>query len=282
MNTPTIAHPNQGGSRAALPESRVVNSVYDLFYRLVRESSPWVQRSVLLVMAAVMSLCALRYFGVYPPKPVPPENPYSLADGKEAVGPGNNAMADVTEHIKQEDAHSRWHEEHPEDSPEFKRVLDMGDDNFLGYKFYAKSDRCVFVVRRESGVTISRWLRNPLSQSAAAASQRSRQTSEQNSRPPESAWGNLLEGLIPSAEAATPFSSPHHHAGLLQAAEASCVSGTHPGEFTYWWGTPEDQCWTPMFRQWKDGCKHYQRFNKCSNGWDQKINWLTCAAPPHG
>src|SRR5437764_4861975 len=166
MNAQTISRPDESGPRTI--DDKVAHSVFDLFSQLVLESPPLIRITVLLVMGTVMTLCVLRYFGIYPATMVNSGDAYSLANGKQAEAPGNKVMADFTEHIREDDQHSRWHDEHPEDNPEFKKVLDIGDDNYLGYKFYAKSDHCVFVVRRENGVTISRWLRDPLSQSAAS------------------------------------------------------------------------------------------------------------------
>jgi len=187
-------------------------------------------------------------------------------------------MAEVTRRIKDEDEHSRWHDEHPEDSPPLKKVFQVSDDNYLGYKYYEKTDRCVFVIRKEDGKTSSHWLRDPELRAAALAGRQ--ETHAANPAPPSlDGVGRLFDALVPSAEAATLPGSPLQ--SHLQPVQTGCVAGTHPGQFTWWWGTPEDQCWVPMYRQWKDGCKHYQRFNKCSNAWDDTIHWVSCSAGPH-
>jgi hypothetical protein len=283
MNATPISSSGRTPSDDSPRDNAVVTSSFDLLYRLVSQSPSWVRVVVVLILSALTVLYGLHYLGIYPPTPRPaPPQSYSLEMGKQVDGPGNKAMADPTEHLQQDDAHSRWHEEHPEDSPEMKKVFQIADDNYLGYKFYANSDRCVFVIRRENGVTTSRWLRDPISQSAAAGAGHHAEAGDHASQSADaSVLARVFDGLIPSAEAAAPLTSPARAGVLLQSVQAGCVQGTHPGQFTWWWGPPENQCWTPMFRQWKDGCKHYQRFNKCSNAWDDTIHWVSCTAGPH-
>ena len=38
---------------------------------------------------------------------------------------------------------------------------------------------------------------------------------------------------------------------------------------------------SPMYRQFQDGCTHYQIYNRCANAWDARIYWTTCQAGPH-
>lgn len=57
----------------------------------------------------------------------------------------------------------------------------------------------------------------------------------------------------------------------------------HPGAFTSWNGD-RNGCWVQVWRQWPEGCKHYQWYNSCNGFWDAdqngpKIYWVCCI--PH-
>jgi hypothetical protein len=274
-------------SRAASGEDTdknksVIGSLYDLLYELLKESPSWVRVGAILVISSLVGLYVLRTLGFINPSDASSRavQAYSFESGKQVDGPGNSQMADASLHLAEEDAHIRWHHEHPEDNPPMKMIFKITDGNYLGYQFYEKSDHCVFVLRMENGVTTSRWLRDPLSGRAATAGV-PHDTQALNRSPADvSEIGRLLDALVPSAAAAT-LASPAHAGSQLQSVQTGCFQGTHPGQFTWWWGTPEDQCWTPMHRQWKDGCQHYQRYNKCTNSWDERIIWVTCSAGPH-
>lgn len=59
-----------------------------------------------------------------------------------------------------------------------------------------------------------------------------------------------------------------------------CVD-PHPGPFKSWYGE-KNGCWVAVWRQWPDGCTHYQWFNACNNYWDvypngaPKVYWTNC------
>ena len=59
-----------------------------------------------------------------------------------------------------------------------------------------------------------------------------------------------------------------------------CVD-PHPGPFRSWYGE-RNGCWVAVWRQWPDGCTHYQWFNACNNYWDlypngaPKVYWTNC------
>jgi hypothetical protein len=240
----------------------------------------WVRIVVVLIMSALITLYALHALGIYPPPPTVPGG-YSLANGKQVPGEGDKVMEPATAELQADDAHSRWHDDHPEDNPPLKKVFQLADDNYLGYRFYDKSDHCVFVIRRESGKTSSRWLRDPQLQESVAG--RGTRSPRAHGASEASIFARLMDALVPAAEAASIAGEGGGAAGeYAPASQGACVGGTHPGEFTWWWGAPEDRCWAPMYRQWKDGCKHYQRFNKCSSAWDDTIHWVSCSAGPHG
>jgi hypothetical protein len=276
MGTTSVSHSD--GTAQTVGPSDSANSIYDLIYKIVLRCPPWVRIGFVIVMAPILVLLVLR---LYPPPPAP-KQAYSSLNGKQVTGPWDAQMADVTLHLQEDARHSLWHDEHPADSPAMRMVFKITDDNYLGYRYYEKSDRCVFVMRRENGFTTSHWLRDPQTQSAAAGTgDDDRARGSTGTSPPRTR--GLLDLLVSSAEVASPVPEGTAEAAgaMLQSAPTGCVAGTHPGEFTWWWGTPENQCWTPMFRQWKDGCKHYQRYNKCANAWDDAINWVSCSAGPH-
>jgi hypothetical protein len=256
-----------------------IRDFFELFKDLVLRSPAWVRIVVVLIMSSLFTLYVLHLLGIYPPPATVPTG-YSLAIGKQVPGAGDAQMAQATAELQADDAHSRWHDEHPEDNPPLKKVFQIADDNYLGYRFFDKSDHCVFIIRRESGKNTSRWLHDPQLQ-AQIAGEGGRATRARVPSDP-SIVARLIDSLVPAAEAATLTSAEARAGEYMPAAQGTCVSGTHPGEFTWWWGAPEDQCWAPMYREWKDGCKHYQRFNKCSKAWDEAIHWVSCSAGPHG
>jgi hypothetical protein len=270
MGATPLPHSHEGSLPG--PEKGLINSLYDFLYKLFKESPRWIQFPVLFAIAAFGVIYALQFLGfIKPPVSGKTTPAYSLTDGTQAPGPGNAAMADTSIHIAEEDAHAKWHNEHPEDSPPMKIIFKISEDNYLGYRFYDKSDRCVFVLRKENDSRASRWIKDPLQDASLHSSENRKQT-----RPADQdTIASLLDAFIPTAQAAP-------QAGVrLQRVQVGCVQGTHPGQFTWWWGTPEDQCWAPMYRKWADGCEHYQRYNKCANSWDDRIDWVSCSAGPH-
>jgi hypothetical protein len=71
------------------------------------------------------------------------------------------------------------------------------------------------------------------------------------------------------------------HAGKarIKRVQAGCVN-PHPWPFRSWWG-PANGCFAPLYRQWNDGCVHYQVYNACSGIWDPNIYWTFCSAQHH-
>jgi len=67
---------------------------------------------------------------------------------------------------------------------------------------------------------------------------------------------------------------------LVQVQAGCWNSGPHPWPFRTWWG-PANGCWAPLYRQWNDGCTHYQMFNTCSGQWDPQIHWTFCNSQHH-
>ncbi|MBZ5627918.1 MAG: hypothetical protein LAO06_03540 [Acidobacteriia bacterium] len=65
----------------------------------------------------------------------------------------------------------------------------------------------------------------------------------------------------------------------LLRVQSGCLN-PHPWQFRTWWG-PANGCWAAFYRQWNDGCKHYQMYNACTGQWDPRINWMSCVAQHH-
>jgi hypothetical protein len=49
----------------------------------------------------------------------------------------------------------------------------------------------------------------------------------------------------------------------------------HPGPFRAWNGQ-QNGCFVQVWRQFQDGCTHYEWFNACANQWDPTIYWTYC------
>jgi len=211
---------------------------------------------------------------------------YLLSNGSQVDASGNANHApqnvDATDHAKEDAEHATWHADHPEvPEPTLNVITQTDEKNFVKFKFYSKTDGCVFVLRQVDGVPTSQWVRNPHFKEVGAALRDAEPGKKSQEGSDTSVFAGLLDALVPPAAAATQLSSPH--TGLQSQsvqAQARCLN-PHPGQFKWWWGPPEDQCWSPMYREWRDGCKHYQRFNKCANAWDDRIFWVNCSGPPH-
>lgn len=64
-----------------------------------------------------------------------------------------------------------------------------------------------------------------------------------------------------------------HLMPVVEAAGGSCLN-PHPGQFKTW-SVPQGGCAVQVWRQWPDGCTHWQYFDACSGAWGG-INWTTC------
>lgn len=65
----------------------------------------------------------------------------------------------------------------------------------------------------------------------------------------------------------------------LKRVQAGCLN-PHPWGFRTWWG-PANGCAAPFYRQWGDGCTHYQIYNACNGLWDPTVYWTFCAGQHH-
>jgi hypothetical protein len=66
-----------------------------------------------------------------------------------------------------------------------------------------------------------------------------------------------------------------------QACNGRCLN-PHPNQFKTWYGQRKGN-WVQVYRQWTDGCTHYQWLDTKTNTWDvdpktkaPKISWTCC------
>lgn len=64
-------------------------------------------------------------------------------------------------------------------------------------------------------------------------------------------------------------------ARLLRVQGPGRCWNPHPGPFRSWNGM-QNGCLIQVWRQWQDGCTHFQWFNTCYNVWDPQIYWTYC------
>lgn len=123
--------------------------------------------------------------------------------------------------------------------------------------YFYKSDNCLLISRKSSDSSlppVNSWLLDPIRADV--------------SRPPSNTSEFIPDGGL--------FSSP----AFAQNCRGNCLN-PHPGEFR-WWNGERNGCWLKVWRQWEEGCTHYQWFNTCSNYWDvhpdgsAKVFWTCC------
>lgn len=88
----------------------------------------------------------------------------------------------------------------------------------------------------------------------------------------------LAAGALSGHPAVSDAAAPAGAAG--QACRGRCLD-PHPGQFRSWYGQ-RNGCWVQVWRQWPEGCTHYQMFNSCQNQWDvhpngqPRVHWTCC------
>lgn len=101
----------------------------------------------------------------------------------------------------------------------------------------------------------------------------------------------LVPDLARSPLTATRF-SPAHERGIswLPVVEAAqtppgCQRGCrdpHPGEFRWWYGKQTQSGWVEVWRQWPEGCLHWQMFHPQTGSWESnpdgsaRVHWVCC------
>ena len=177
---------------------------------------------------------------------------------------------------------SSYHQAHEtEDDPPIVKLGDSSDpQNSLYYKYYEKTDKCLYINRTEGGTHWIQWVLDPqyhlhdLDTQQHARNETGASEADRITRPhAPGLFDHLLQQVV-LADSTPP-------AATGDPVQAGFCVNPHPGQFRYWWGPPVDQCNSPMYRQFGDGCTHFQIFNRCSNAWNAQINWVTCNPPPH-
>jgi len=100
------------------------------------------------------------------------------------------------------------------------------------------------------------------------------------SLPTSSANGDYQRGHVLAAREVASDTRAESAPRLIRVQAGCWSNGPHPWPFRSWWG-PANGCWAPFYRQWNDGCTHYQMFNTCSGQWDPRITWTFCNPQHH-
>lgn len=272
------------------------SSVYGILDSLLRSSPVWVRICAVFLLLMVVAYLAINRFSRSPTGNEVDSgtlvNPYPQSRGILARNaPGNDNSnpynRDADQSVKDYELSFQWHSEHVEDSPEWVVVQKTDDRNFIQYKYYAKTDKCMWVLREVGGFPSSQWIKDPALKAYhpnRAAHLEMPNDKELIPRKPDqlalginAALTHALNRLMPPAYASSaPAQDLLGPRAERVRAQGACLN-PHPGQFRYWWGTPIDQCSSPMYRQFLvDGCTHFQLYNRCANAWDPAIHWTYC------
>jgi hypothetical protein len=287
--------PNPTANPQANPSGGSLAAAVNGLIQVVMSLPVWL-RAVVIVMllAGASAFVYLKY--LRPPAPTPTQKePVAVATdssvyfSRPGVPDPNHPLptdpqtTEARDKAAEDEAAFQYHFVHVNDEnpPLVALGPDTDSSNSLHYRYYASTDRCLFIDRTESGAHFTQWLQDPqfhfhnIHHTAAQAAVRLSPASIPADDPPL-----LPSRFIPSLIIAPPLhlGQPTSAGGPAQAG--FCVN-PHPGQFRYWWGPPRDQCNSPMYRQFADGCTHYQLYNRCANAWDGRINWTVCNRPPH-
>lgn len=274
------------------PKRSSIGSPFDFLLTLFNESPSWVRTVVVLGIFAAAAIGVYKWIATssqssktQPSGPSAASSqpggntqsqgglqPYSLDKGQQVNAPGNrnndpgNVVA--TQRISDDDEHFRWHATHEQHEPDWNVISKVDDDNLVEYKYYKDTDHCILVLRKHNGDLTPYWAREAVFNT----------NSTKNANPhPEEPGADITDLLVGTA-----FASPqesYHPEPHLQPVQMGCAN-PHPGAFQWWWGQPSDQCWSPMYRRFQDGCTHHQMFNRCYNTWDPNIYWDHCTGGP--
>jgi hypothetical protein len=271
------------------PTAGITHAIVDACLTVLM-SLPVACRAMVVLLALAGGTVFL--YGKYGPRPIaePPtilqtrlESPGTYTNGrpdpKHAGSDSSNPQNQEADHKAAEDAEAyKWHFNHQSEDnpPEMAIGSDTDAQNYIHYRFFEKTDRCVFVKRRADGNDLTQWVRDPKHHKHDFDSHGHTAAQARDMSTPSLASAFLLDSFAPVLSAASLPATPEAAGGM----SGNCVN-PHPGEFRYWWGTPTDKCNSPMYRQFQDGCIHYQIYNRCANAWDARIFWTTCQAGPH-
>lgn len=134
-----------------------------------------------------------------------------------------------------------------------KHELFTDADGALALRVYA--DHCVLIQRTTREGTVTRLVQDL----AKHPSPRKKATAQID--PPGSTW---MLGL----QAAPP-------------CKGGCLN-PHPGAFKWWYGQMRQDGWVQVFRQWPEGCQHFQMFHAPTGTWatnrdgSPAVTWICC------
>jgi len=192
--------------------------------------------------------------------------------GADTLNPQN---LEADHKASEDDAAMSWHFNHKTEDDPSEVAIDAARQIY--FRYFANTDHCVYVRRREGDRDLTQWVRDPNFHShdvdKAGSPKKVTRQSEPNNRG-RTPWSlaRLLDRVVVTASAET----KRPDALVLAPAQTTSCLNPHPGAFRYWWASPVDQCNSPMYRQFPDGCIHYQLYNRCANAWDSRIIWTTC------
>jgi hypothetical protein len=83
------------------------------------------------------------------------------------------------------------------------------------------------------------------------------------------------DALAPNLFVTTVLNTSLNEADFLRIQGPGRCLNPHPGPFRTWNGQ-QNGCFVQIWRQWEDGCTHYQWYNACSGTPAGPITWTYC------
>jgi hypothetical protein len=235
-----------------------------LVTRILKSGPPWLRWTALV-------LAVLAPYVKYPvdylqqrstQRRVAQVSPYSPTNAIADLSRTDPATRAELQQQDEDNKHIVWHHDVKNENPPLVSIYDSNEKGLLGYKVF-DSDGCLLVERAKGTLSSTRLIRN-LGGLAPGSGLRPLQFLPDKLDD----WADQMKSPAVNSRGIR----------LIQV-QAGCLN-PHPGQFRFWYGPPADQCWVPMFRQFADGCTHYQMFNRCNNVFDIQIHWTVCV-PQH-
>ena len=269
MSASTRNAPQQGNPREP-------KSLWGLIATLFAASPSWL-RAVVMVLIALSIAYAIVVYHTKDGGAEPAEQ-YPASRGSKANPQGNHNQdpgnLEAQRRIDEDNEHLKWHTIHEKADPGWKPVEETDENNYVRHKYY-QTDKCMYIVRMVNGFSTPQWNRFPTFQNAQPATGSLSPSKVSGLSGRQNTFGGALFPTVEAAPPPHPVDRPES-----QQVQSGCLN-PHPWPFQWWWGKPADQCWSPLYRKWKDGCLHYQWYNRCANAWDPVINWVTCVGDHH-
>jgi hypothetical protein len=152
-------------------------------------------------------------------------------------------------------------------------------------KFYA-SDGCVKLSRTHNsggayGISDNQdlWIPDPSRNGVHAASERLKEIEPLDQ---QFKWkgGDVIEvSTVSPYSGRLPVSHVRQAKLKLAGYQGSCLN-PHPGVFQVQ-NNQVNACEVQVFRQFADGCRHWQLYNACTGQWAPGVNWLFCSMQHH-